>query len=68
MMKIEAISEGKNRREQLACSFPQASKETINALISIGALYVDETGIHSSDPGIYPKNKLSLSTAKSKQG
>ena len=56
MLKIESISERKNTNEKLACSFPQASKETINALITIGAIYVDRTGIHASNPGIYPQN------------
>lgn len=29
----------------------------IKALVAIGALYVDDTGIHASEPGIYPKEK-----------
>lgn len=53
MLKIELISEKKNTNRQLECSFPQASKETINALITIGAIYVDKTGIHASNPGVY---------------
>lgn len=35
----------------------RASKETINALIAIGALLVDKNGIHTNEPGIYPKKR-----------
>lgn len=32
-------------------------EETIKMLVSIGALYIDENGLHASDPGVYPKRK-----------
>lgn len=35
----------------------RASEATIKALIAIGALYVDDTGIHASEPGIYSKEE-----------
>lgn len=35
----------------------RASEVTIMALVAIGALYVDDTGIHASEPGIYSKEK-----------
>mgnify|MGYP004455652759 CR=1 FL=1 len=35
----------------------RASEATIKVLVAIGALYVDDTGIHASEPGIYPKEK-----------
>lgn len=42
----------------------KASEETINFLISIGALYMNETGIHANEPGIYPKQeKIPTQTA-----
>ncbi len=31
----------------------RAEESTIKALIVIGALYIDDTGIHASEPGIY---------------
>ena len=31
----------------------RAEESTIKALIVIGALYVDDTGIHASEPGTY---------------
>ncbi len=46
-----------------------ASEEIVKVLVEIGALYMDETGIHASNPGIYPKKKISLPmTDKSAQG
>lgn len=41
----------------------RASESTIKALINIGALYLDETGIHASEPGIYPKQEIPTQTA-----
>ena len=38
----------------------RASEATIMALVAIGALYVDDTGIHASEPGTY-SNKESTS-------
>lgn len=38
----------------------RASEVTIMALVAIGALYVDDTGIHASEPGTY-SNKESTS-------
>lgn len=35
----------------------RASEATIKALVAIGALYVDDTGIHAGEPGVYPKEK-----------
>lgn len=35
----------------------QASESTINTLISIGTLYVGETGTHANEPGVYPKTE-----------
>ena len=35
----------------------RASEATIKALVAIGALYVDDTGIHASEPGIYSKEE-----------
>lgn len=35
----------------------KATKKTINTVIAIGALYVDESGIHANEPGIYPKQE-----------
>lgn len=31
----------------------RASESMVKFLLSIGALYTDETGIHASEPGIY---------------
>lgn len=31
----------------------RADKDTIEALIGIGALFVDEEGVHCSAPGVY---------------
>lgn len=31
----------------------RAEEATIKVLVAIGALYVDDTGIHASEPGIY---------------
>lgn len=39
------------------CEIKRASEEVINALIAMGALYVDETGIHAGEPGVYPKTR-----------
>lgn len=42
----------------------RANKSIIKALMLIGALYVDETGIHANEPGIYPKKeKIPTQTA-----
>lgn len=38
---------------KLPLSSKRASEETVKVLVSIGALYVDEKGIHASEPGIY---------------
>lgn len=38
----------------------RAEEATIKALIMIGALYIDDTGIHANEPGIY-SNKESTS-------
>lgn len=35
----------------------KANRKTIRYLIGIGALYVDNTGIHANEPGIYPKKE-----------
>lgn len=35
----------------------KASDDVVNVLVSIGALYKDETGIHANEPGIYPKKE-----------
>lgn len=35
----------------------RASEATIMELVEIGALNIDDTGIHASEPGIYPKEK-----------
>lgn len=35
----------------------RASDDVVNVLVSIGALYKDETGIHANGPGIYPKKE-----------
>lgn len=49
---------------KLPYGMKMASESTVNALISIGALYVDETGIHANEPGIYPKKeKIPTQTA-----
>lgn len=34
-----------------------ASESMVEFLLSIGALYVDENGIHASEPGIYRKEE-----------
>lgn len=36
---------------------PKVNKKVMKYLIKIGALYVDETGIHANNPGIYPKKE-----------
>lgn len=42
----------------------RASECMVNFLLSIGALFTDETGIHASEPGIYPKqSKIPTQTA-----
>lgn len=42
----------------------KADDSTINFLIGIGALYVDETGIHANETGIYSKQeKIPTQTA-----
>lgn len=33
----------------------RASESMVEFLLSIGALYVDENGIHANEPGIYRK-------------
>ena len=35
----------------------RVDESTVKALIAIGALYVDDTGIHANESGIYPKEK-----------
>lgn len=35
----------------------KAIGKTVRYLIEIGALYVDENGIHANEPGIYPKKE-----------
>lgn len=46
-----------------------ASEEIVKVLVEIGALYMDETGVHASNAGIYPKKKIFLPmTDKSAQG
>ena len=40
----------------------RASESMVEFLLSIGALYVDESGIHASEPGIY-KIKIPTQTA-----
>lgn len=37
----------------------RANESTIQKLVEIGALYVDETGIHDGAPGVYSDNKKS---------
>lgn len=32
-----------------------ASERVVEYLINVGALYIDNNGIHASDPGIYPQ-------------
>lgn len=48
---------------KLPCGTERASEETVKVLIAIGVLYVDENGIRANEPGIYPKQKISLQTA-----
>lgn len=45
-----------------------ASENAIKALVNVGALYVNETGIHASDPGAYPKKGSIPADRKSEQG
>ena len=42
----------------------RADESLIKTLVAIGALYIDETGIHAGEPGNYP-NKKAPTTAKS---
>ena len=35
----------------------RVDESTVKALIAIGALYVDDDGIHAGESGIYPKEK-----------
>lgn len=42
---------------QLPLGEHMASEDIIKFLISTGALYVDEDGIHASKPGVYPKKE-----------
>ena len=35
----------------------RADEAMVKALIAIGALYVDDDGIHANESGIYPKKK-----------
>lgn len=35
----------------------RASENMIKTLVSTGALYIDETGIHANEPGIYPRQQ-----------
>lgn len=37
----------------------RANEATIQKLVEIGALYIDETGIHAGTPGVYSDNKKS---------
>ena len=49
---------------KLSVRAERASENTIKSLMAIGALYVDETGIHASEPGIYPRQrKIPMQTA-----
>lgn len=48
---------------KLSSLMERANERTIKALISIGALYVDESGIHANEPGTYPKRKIPTQTA-----
>lgn len=38
---------------ELPIGATKASKETVNTLLSIGALYKDDTGIHANKDGEY---------------
>lgn len=42
----------------------RADESLIKTLVTIGALYVDTTGIHAGEPGTY-NNKKAPTTAKS---
>lgn len=42
---------------KLPLEMKKASRKTVRYLIGIGALYVDEAGIHANEPGIYPKKE-----------
>ncbi len=46
----------------------QASESTIKSLIDIGALYVDEAGLHANKQGIYSKTEKIPADRKSEQG
>lgn len=41
----------------LPMGYERANDSMINFLITIGALYVDETGIHANGIGIYSKKE-----------
>lgn len=42
----------------------RASERMVKFLLFIGALHIDETGIHANDPGMYPKKiKIPTQTA-----
>lgn len=48
----------------LPMKYEKANDSTINFLIGIGALYVDETGIHANGIGVYSKKeKIPTQTA-----
>lgn len=42
---------------KLPSKMKKASRKMVRYLMGIGALYVDETGIHANEPGIYPKRQ-----------
>ena len=42
---------------KLPAGMKQVSNYVVSLLIAIGALYVDETGIHANEPGVYPKKE-----------
>ncbi len=54
---------------KLPLGVTRASEKTIKILIEIGALYIDDTGIHANEPGMYPKKEEIPDTdRKSEQG
>lgn len=42
---------------KLPSEMKKASRKTVRYLMGIGALHMDETGIHANEPGIYPKKQ-----------
>ena len=44
----------------LEINAPRADELTVKTLIALGVLYINESGIHTNEPGIYPKPKENL--------